>query len=251
MQGSNISETVKCRLEGLCAKAIPLVPENMREGWSHYLKTHLDHYISVLSRLAPPESCGKLLEVGCVPGHLTVLLADLGYNISCVDIDPNRISSLLSAHSIKAHKVDIETERLPFEDGSFSAVLFTEVLEHLRVHPIFALREAARVTEGGGKIILSVPNITPRHRWKFLMGRDYQGDIVAAFEQLEKVGHMGHVRLYSAREIERILAHVGYTDLKLSREGRVKGGIFWQLFFPWRDYFRGILYCVGTKCSHV
>ena len=161
MQGSNISETVKCRLEKLCAKAIPLVPENMREWWSHYLKTHLDHYISVLSHLAPPESCGKLLEVGCVPGHLTILLADLGYNISCVDIDPNRISSLLSAHSIKVHKVDIETERLPFEDGAFPVVLFTEILEHLRVHPIFALREVARVTETGGKIILSVPNITP------------------------------------------------------------------------------------------
>ncbi|MGA2677669.1 MAG: class I SAM-dependent methyltransferase [Sedimentisphaerales bacterium] len=251
MQGSSISEAAKCRLEKLCAKAVPLVPENMRDKWLHYLKTHLDNYISVLSRLAPPESCGKLLEVGCVPGHLTLLLADLGYNISCVDIDPNRISSLLSAHSIKVHKVDIETERLPFEDGSFSVVLFTEILEHLRVHPIFALREVARVTKTGGKIILSVPNITPRHRWKFFTGRDYQGDIVEAFEQLENVGHMGHVRLYSAREIQRILMYVGYTDLKFSREGRVKGSIFWQLFFPWRDYFRGVLYCVATKRRRV
>jgi SAM-dependent methyltransferase len=201
----------------------------------------------VLSHLPSHESCGRLLEVGCFPGHLTLLLADLGYKVSGVDIDPARLAQLWSDYSVKVEKVNIETARLPFEDKQFSVVLFTEVLEHLCVHPVFVLREIFRVTAEGGKIILSIPNITPRHRLKFLMGRDYQGDIVKAFEKFENIGHMGHVRLYSAGEIERLLTFVGYKNLKFSYEGRVKGSMFWQLFFPWRRFFRGTLYIEATR----
>jgi len=246
MSDYDISKTARARLESLCGKAIPFVPENMRDWWLSYLKSHLDHYISVLSHLPPPESCGQLLEVGCVPGHLTLLLADLGYKISCVDIEPKRFAKLWSAHSIKMHKVDIETERLPFENGTFSVVLFTEVLEHLRVQPIFALREVARVTESGGKIILSVPNITPIHRWRFFTGRDYQGDIIKEFEKLDTFGHMGHIRLYSAKEVQRLLQYVGYTEVKYMRGGSLGRRKLWLRLLPCQSYFRKNLYFAAT-----
>jgi SAM-dependent methyltransferase len=201
----------------------------------------------VISHLPPPESCGQLLEVGCIPGHLTLLLADLGYKISCVDIDPARFAQLWAANSIKTYKADIETERLPFKDGTFSIVLFTEVLEHLRVQPIFALREIARVTEPGGKIILSVPNITPIDRWRFLMGRDYQGDIIKEFEKLETFGHMGHIRLYSAKEVRRLLEYTGYTEIKCRHGGSFPRKKAWIRILPFRKYFRKNLYFAAIR----
>lgn len=247
MPDDGISKKARVRLESLCGEARLLVPQNLRAWWLTYLKSHLDHYTSVLSRLPPPASCGKLLEVGCVPGHFTLLLADLGYEISCVDIDPNRLAQLWTAHSINVHKVDIETENLPFKNKTFSVVLFTEVLEHLRVQPIFALREIARVTDEGGKIILSVPNITPIHRWRFFTGRDYQGDIIQEFEKLEKFGHMGHFRLYSAKEVQRLLQYVGYTEVKYTRGGSLPRGKVWLRLIPYKSHFRKNLYFVGKR----
>ena len=244
----SIAEKVHAKAKLLSEEA-ELIPQSLRDSWLNYLKQRLEHYVSVISRLPPPQSCGRLLEIGCVPGHLTIIMADLGYQLCCVDINPGRLAELWKAHGIKVHQVNIETERLPFEDGYFSVVLFTEILEHLRIQPIFALREVFRVTKDGGQLILSVPNITPRKRWKFLFGHDYQGDIVKSFEQLEKVGHTGHIRLYSVREIRRILEHVGYTDMKFACEGKIKGSKLWQLLFLWRNHFRSILYCVAIKSN--
>jgi SAM-dependent methyltransferase len=241
----SIAEKVHAKAK-LLGEEADLIPQSLRDSWLNYLKGHLEHYVSVISRLPPPQSCGWLLEIGCVPGHLTVIMKDLGYQLCCVDINTGRLAELWKAHGIDVQKVNIETERLPFDDGYFSVVLFTEVLEHLRIQPIFALREVFRVTNDGGQLILSVPNITPRKRWKFLFGHDYQGDIVKSFEQLEKVGHLGHIRLYSIMEIRRILEYVGYTDMKFAREGKIKGSKLWQLLFPWRQYFRDKLYAIAT-----
>ena len=221
--------------------------EDLRDWWLHYLDNHLERYVCTISRLPEPEFCGRLLEVGCAPGHLTILMADMGYKICCVDLHPERFAGLWNAHSIDVHKVDIETEPLPFDDSCFSLVLFTELLEHLRIQPIFALREIARVTKAGGQLILTVPNITPIARLKFLFGRDYQGDIVAEFEKLEKVGHMGHFRLYSVREVRRILGYVGYAGIEYSREGDLKGPKVWVPPFPGKDYFRSRVCFVAQR----
>ncbi|MCH8852401.1 MAG: class I SAM-dependent methyltransferase [Planctomycetes bacterium] len=222
-----------------------LVPANLRDWWLDYLKTHRAHYESVLSRLPAPKECGRLLEVGAMPGHLTILLTQRGYEVCSVDLDPTRLSDLWSHHAVDIRKVDIEKEPLPFADGRFSCVLFTEILEHLRVQPIFALQETARVLARSGQLILSLPNITPLDRLGFLFGRDYQGDIIAEFAKLERFGHMGHIRLYSTREVHRILEHVGYTNIEYRREGQLAGRRLWRILFPWRDAFRQHVYFVA------
>jgi SAM-dependent methyltransferase len=224
-----------------------LVPAGLRDFWLNYLNHKLNHYVSIISRLPPPDTCGPLLEIGCVPGHLTIILSQMGYKLTCVDIDPERFSELWKAYDIKVHRVNVETEPLPFADENFSVVLFTEILEHLRIQPIFAIRQIFRVTKAGGGIILSIPNITPRDRWRFLFGRDYQGNIIKEFEKLEKVGHMGHIRLYSAAEVQSILKYAGYTEIKYICEGRVKGKGLWRLVAPLSDSFRSHLYFTAKR----
>lgn len=226
---------------------VSLVPERFRDWWINYLKTHVSHYNSVISRLPPPETCGRILEIGCVPGHLTVHLKRLGYKLTGVDLAPERFSDLWHRHSIEIHKVDIEKEKLPFDDETFSCVLFTEVLEHLRIQPVFALRETARVLKRHGRLVLSVPNITPIDRWGFLWGRDFQGDIIAEFEKLERFGHMGHFRLYSINEVKRLLRYVGFADIEYVREGRLRGRWLRRIMFPWRHAFRSHVYFVAKR----
>ena len=186
-----------------------LIPEALRDWWQRYFQTHQQHFRTVLGLLHQVDR-GRTLEVGAVPGHLTLLMSRLGYHLEAVDLDPDRIGEFTTAHGLSVQRLDVEREMLPFADGSFRIAVFTEVLEHLRWNPLHALEEIGRVVGPGGTLILSVPNITPRHRLRFLFGHDYQGDVVEEFKKLKWAGHMGHFRLYSREEVRRMLNHAGF-----------------------------------------
>jgi SAM-dependent methyltransferase len=162
----------------------------------------------------------RIVEFGTTPPILTVALARLGYRVEGVDLDPDRFGRALAAAEVTVRRVDIETEPLPFAAGSFDAALFLEIFEHLRVNPIFTLGEVARVLKPGGTLFLSTPNLT-----------SYQGliDIVLRnrtpvdpFEQYSKLalyGHMGHVRIYTSKEICSFLEKVGFRVETVVRRG--------------------------------
>jgi SAM-dependent methyltransferase len=234
------------RVEEL-AEDLHLIPEELQEWWQRYFRTHMRHFQTVL-RILTTLGPGPLLEIGAVPGHLTLLISRLGHELEAVDLDPDRIRDYTAAHGIPVRQVDIEREPLPFPDGHFSVAIFTEVLEHLRWNPIFALEEMARVTRPGGRILLSVPNITPAHRFRFLFGSDYQGDVVAEFEKLKWAGHMGHFRLYSRNEVARILTHVGFREVEF-RSTRSPLRRPHSVFPNLRTYFSQRLYVVATRAD--
>jgi SAM-dependent methyltransferase len=85
---------------------------------------------------------GKVLDVGCDKARLKQLVSGIDY----LGVDVSGTPDL---------KVNLEKERLPFEDDSFDCVVCSDVLEHLdNLHATFA--ELARVARG--HIILSLPN---------------------------------------------------------------------------------------------
>ena len=59
--------------------------------------------------------------------------------------------------------IDVKTanlnEGIPFGDGQFQVIASTEVIEHLE-NPWFFMRELYRVTEPGGMVIISTPNLS-------------------------------------------------------------------------------------------
>ena len=53
-----------------------------------------------------------------------------------------------------------ERHRARLRDGSFEAVFFTEVLEHIAIKPaVDVLRDIHRVCRPGGTLVLSTPNV--------------------------------------------------------------------------------------------
>ena len=201
-----------------------LVPEQYRNWWSEYLRIHRKRYKTLLAFIDEEDKSSKLLDIGCAPGHFTILLKLMGYNIEGVDINPDRMGNLWQKYSISAHKIDVEQEPLPYLDNSIDVAFFAEMLEHLRINPIFTLREIYRILKPGGRMILSTPNITLYLRLLVLLGVSYQGDPVEEFSNLEKLGHMGHIRLYDTKEILHLVKHVGFTVTSYKYKGKPLGG---------------------------
>jgi SAM-dependent methyltransferase len=228
---------------------VALVPEHLAEWWSNYLRYHHVRYLETLAFL--DGAAGDVLEVGSIPAQFTALLQALGFKVQGVDLAPERVRGFLDRHGLDVQKVDIETDRLPFSTASVGTVLFAEVLEHLRINPLHALREASRVLRPGGRLILSTPNVSPLQKLMFLMGRDYQGNIVEEFRKLETVGHMGHFRLYSLGDIQGLLREVGLEFLSVQYRGELETNTWktrlFRSLYPRKDRLRPYVYVTATK----
>lgn len=87
-------------------------------------------------------------------------------NLGCgTDIRPGWVN-LDSSGAIPGVNVvhDIDRGNLPFRDGSFSAILARDVLEHVE-NPVETLRELHRVLASGGQLTVRVPHFTSRNNF--------------------------------------------------------------------------------------
>lgn len=89
------------------------------------------------------SSGGYGLNVGCGKTHYH---NKINVDLSAVKSEPELLASALD---------------LPFRDGCFQEIFFTEVIEHLPPgSEVKALRELSRILGPGGQIVLSTPNKT-------------------------------------------------------------------------------------------
>ena len=111
-----------------------------------------------MSRL---PSDARVLDVGAGEGVLVEKYRAQGRNV--VGVDANYESPSVKKASLAS---------LPFEDGSFDAVLCLDVLEHLDLlDQAPALREIKRCLTEDGTLLLSVPNLAHLHsRLRFFLG---------------------------------------------------------------------------------
>jgi len=117
----------------------------------------------------------RILEVGCRSGNLTQFYHE-GNQVEGIDVDRNALVEFEKRLKLKGYWVDVDSEDLPFDDGTFDVVVFSEVMEHLRF-PQKALCEIARVLRKNGTLIGSVPNaFRMRNRLKFLLGKPFESD---------------------------------------------------------------------------
>jgi SAM-dependent methyltransferase/uncharacterized protein YbaR (Trm112 family) len=100
----------------------------------------------------------RVLEPGAGRCWLSAELARRGAEVTALDITPTPYLGLLSADvffeedGVYFERVLADMQRLPFEDGSFDAVVATATLHHSPCLEGLA-RELARVTRPGGKLL--------------------------------------------------------------------------------------------------
>ena len=98
----------------------------------------------------------RILEIGCGPGFLSILLASHGYHVTAIDYTENMLSEARrNAAGLAAPPkfIYMNAEELGFSDSSFDMVVSRNVTWNLP-HPKQAYCEWKRVLACGGRIVV-------------------------------------------------------------------------------------------------
>lgn len=189
--------------------------------WTHVPEGGVDYtrLQLVLDGLEPGE---HVLDSGCGPGFLAALLQEHGIDV--VGTDVSRVGpERTRARGVDARQVDLDTEPLPFPDGSFDAVVANSNLEHLfflRRH----VRECARCVRPGGKFIWLVPNIGHWHYRLWLLRGRFPTIPNAPTDEY-------HIRYITAHEARELIRDAGLTEVALrGHAGTWCAGLYPRVF---------------------
>ncbi len=111
-------------------------------------------YAKYTDALRPGTAHGRALDVGCGAGQVVGRLTADGVEAHGVEIsEPSVARALAVCPRVQTY----DGHHLPFPDAQFAAVGTLNVLEHVDEPEAF-LREMVRVTEPGGRVVVSSPN---------------------------------------------------------------------------------------------
>ena len=101
----------------------------------------------------------RVLETGCASGHMSEELRAQGCQVVGVEVDA-AVAEAATPWLERLVVGDVESDVLwgQLDGDSFDAILFGDVLEHLK-DPLRALRSAVKHLNPAGVVVISVPNI--------------------------------------------------------------------------------------------
>lgn len=174
-----------------------------------YFLTHNVRYKFIIKNVQKISSGKKLkiLDIGCFPYHIGKILEDLGHEVYGISSYHEQIKR----ENIKI--LNIDKEKLPFDNNFFDLVLFNEVLEHLVQSPIKVLNEIYRIIKKDGFLILTTPNIARSiNRFKLFFGKTVMYPIDVFFEENGKGNNIyhRHNREYALEELKSLLKNTNW-----------------------------------------
>jgi SAM-dependent methyltransferase len=176
---------------------------------------------------------GRLLDVPAGEGALAQRLKRAGYDVACCDLYPEIFR--LDGVEIRSGNLD---SRLPYENGEFDTVVCVEGLEHIE-NPANAIAEFARLTKGGGRLVVSVPNIMnieERLKWLFSGYTSHfkplsKANLVAISREFPGMEEIAlHVNPIGYSEVRFLLEKYGFEITKVYRDKKKENAwAFWPL----------------------
>ncbi len=235
-------------------EALALVEEYARspavQDKPDYFRLHRDRYVLLLEALDVPAG-GRVLEVGCNPGQFTEILVRAGYRVAGLDLHPEDRAGLWQRLGVQVRRVNLEEDSLPHADGSFEAVIFSEVIEHMGGTPLPALQEFRRVLAPGGTLVLSTPNARS-FRERLLIGLrllfwrslESTSDFRHRMQLRGEDRFTVHQHLYMAEELRWLLQEAGFHSVQVRYVAAREGvGVNWRraILRPWRVLPKALL----------
>lgn len=173
---------------------------NIRAG------AQMRQYTRIADRIAADRPGGAVLDWGCGYGQVSDLMLARGLDVTSYEYrsDGGGVRQLEHYPHIRVH-TSAEPVAVPFDDGTFDAVLSCGVLEHVP-DPAGSLKELARVLRPGGT--LYVYNLVNR--------RSYLERIARRLGMYYH-GKFPHDRVYTVPEARELVAGTGYRVREIRR----------------------------------
>jgi SAM-dependent methyltransferase len=125
-------------------------------------------FTDFLRETLQPRAGDRILDVGCGVGTAEVTLGQLGISqmkLFGVDLIELRVRDAVKAagsHNIRARFATANACALPFPNARFDSSFCIAVLQHIRDRAA-AVRELARVTKPGGRVLVIEPDNAARY----------------------------------------------------------------------------------------
>lgn len=176
------------------------------------LRATVENELSVLRAAAGRPL--SLLDVGCWDGEATARYqALLGGPARGVEVFRAQ-AALARARGVEVAEADLETQPLPWGEGSADVVVANQVFEHLK-NVWLPMAELARVLAPGGALVFSVPNLASLHN-RVMLAFGLQPSSIRTFGP--------HVRGFTHAQVREFLEHGGFLQVQ-----RVTGVGFYPL----------------------
>ena len=168
---------------------------------------HKEIWLSILQRNIPSDQPLKILDLGCGTGFLSILLSELGHEVSGLDFSPAMLDIARGKARDRGLTIDFskgDAEEPGFSPRSFDYVICRHLIWTLP-HPDLALKRWRALLRPGGGVIL-VEGHWKSTSWRAGVRR-FLGDLVQIVEQGKKpeaweksyVQNIGDLPLFGGR----------------------------------------------------
>lgn len=171
------------------------------------------HIVGNINKFIKPSH--KILDIGCGAGTLSLYYASKGHKVTGIDISQTAVDSAQkSAKALGLKNCTFKKMLFPTQapKEKFDFIIFTEVIEHLQ-NDDAALKKIYSLLKKNGMVFISTPSKNaPLHK----MG------LAKEFDK-----RVGHLRRYTAQELEKKVKKAGFTVIeKKKTEGVMRNFLF-------------------------
>lgn len=167
---------------------------------------------SVLRSLPQAGKPARAFDLGCGNGATSNFLAELGFQVTGVDLSETGIQFAQQTFPSCNFAVASVYDDLAGEHGRFRLVVSLEVVEHCFDPRAFA-RRLYDLVEPGGTAFVS----TPYHGYAKNIALAVSGKMDSHFTAL---WDGGHIKFFSIRTLRQLLEEAGFADIRFLRVGR-------------------------------
>lgn len=195
------------------------------------------HFITaaIKSNVRPGE---RILDVGCGNGIITIAIGQLGHETIGIDSSEKAINSASSSNDLPNVKFNVvPAGQLTAEPGKYSAIICSEVLEHLQ-DPGSLLSILHESLSSDGILIVTVPNgVGPREMmvtrpvqylkkrnniaWKLLSGLKrrlgYTGETIQS-----SADDLSHLQFFTLKSLSALAKKHGFKIVRADKTNFVE-----------------------------
>ena len=186
-----------------------------RDHVAYYLSSSYHRTVEIARVVSATSPGAKVLDIGIGYGFYDILLKEeYGMDVCGMELAENIAAYCLlpKRHNINVIPGELTKTPCSIPDESFDVVIFSEVIEHLRISPFRALTEIKRMLRPGGRLVVTTPNIARLpNLLNLLLGKNIVEPLPDEDEGLDHItDRMIHIREYTMPELAGLMRRAGY-----------------------------------------